>query len=539
MTNKYSGNSWMRGFGLIGLGLLLSALAGCAGQGPAQRGDRMPLLMPDDFAEMNMVSWRVEQGREDPKNPLLEPAMPWDAGGVMAHGTVMHDPIDGLWKAWQVSTPVTKASYVKLDEHHSDERRLTYLESKDGVKWYRPKLSLVPWEGYEHTNIMLSHDSGGTCTYASVLVDPERKDWPYEMYLMRQPGHKNPSGTVGGLPAPNTKRAIYRYRSKDGKAWQVSEGPLYTVPSDIFFPYRLPDKSYVAYFKTLIDLNPNFSRIPPYDNNRTPPARRVVARKTSIDGTNWTKGELVMVPDWRDPSDTQFMEICLLPVKGGYVGFVTVYHSILQTIDLQLAGSRDGINWWTVDRRPALPNRPLGDYGGGMIWQMKDPIVKGNLVHIYYSGVEGIHGEIFDTRVEERLPARGETTAGIQTPSILFAGALCRATWTFDRLWAMVPSAGGVTTGAAVTHPQACAGKQLWTNINVRPRGSFEAELLDENGRVLPGFSRKDCVSITGDHHAVQLRWKGGDIAPRQAAKVKFYLTRAWLYGFDWRTGEE
>ena len=66
---------------------------------------RMPLLMPDDFDSLLLVSWRGELGVEDPHNPLLEPAVPWDSGGVFAHGTVLHDPIDGLWKAWQVSTP--------------------------------------------------------------------------------------------------------------------------------------------------------------------------------------------------------------------------------------------------------------------------------------------------------------------------------------------------------------------------------------------------------------------------------------------------
>jgi hypothetical protein len=68
-------------------------------------GERMPLLMPGDFESLQLVAWRVEPGVPDPHNPLLEPALRWDSGGIMAHGTVLRDPIDGLWKAWQVSTP--------------------------------------------------------------------------------------------------------------------------------------------------------------------------------------------------------------------------------------------------------------------------------------------------------------------------------------------------------------------------------------------------------------------------------------------------
>ena len=128
----------------------------------APAAERMPLLTPDNFESMQLVSWRVEQGKPDPQNPLLEPAMPWDSGGVMAHGTVLHDPIDGLWKAWQVSTPSETVPLVEthpelLEEpkpddpprvialtfDHVSQRRLTYLESKDGVNWYRPMLKMV------------------------------------------------------------------------------------------------------------------------------------------------------------------------------------------------------------------------------------------------------------------------------------------------------------------------------------------------------------------------------------------------------------
>jgi hypothetical protein len=41
---------------------------------------RMPLLMPDDFSEMNLVTWRVERGTPDPDNPLrIFPSTGWPA----------------------------------------------------------------------------------------------------------------------------------------------------------------------------------------------------------------------------------------------------------------------------------------------------------------------------------------------------------------------------------------------------------------------------------------------------------------------------
>ena len=70
-------------------------------------------------------------------------------------------------------------------------------------------------------------------------------------------------------------------------------------------------------------------------------SRRGSKDRSSSPGTD--PAALVLTPDWRDPADTQFMELCPLAVPGGYVATVTVFHNFTQTIDLQWAASRDGI----------------------------------------------------------------------------------------------------------------------------------------------------------------------------------------------------
>src|ERR1700675_4310580 len=85
---------------------LLAAAGPLARQVRADEKRALPFLMAEDFEDLDFCAWRIEQGQPDPHNPLVEPAMPWDAGGVLAHGTVLHDPIDGLWKAWQHSIPI-------------------------------------------------------------------------------------------------------------------------------------------------------------------------------------------------------------------------------------------------------------------------------------------------------------------------------------------------------------------------------------------------------------------------------------------------
>ncbi len=496
---------------------------------------RMPLLMPDDFESLKLVAWRVEEGVQDSNNPLLEPAMPWDSGGVMAHGTVLHDPIDGLWKAWQVSTPA-EVTFEGLEAKHEHFRRLTYLESKDGIKWYRPKLPFVKWPGHENTNIIFDLDSGGTAVYASVIIDPSNKDWPYEMFVLRTPVYGPEPDHVGHLPAPKEKRATYRYRSKDGKDWKLFDGPIYPSHGggvDVSYVYRQTDGSYLSYFKNYPKIKEG-SRIITYDNNPRG-GLRSIARRTSVDGIAWGNETTVLERDWRDPDFAQFLELTPVKVDGGYVGVVTYYNSAIQTMSLQMAASRDGINWWRPDRRPTLPNPPLGEYGSGMIWQMHHPIVEEGKMHVYYAGSEGLHGEILDTRFEPRIEVGGETVIGFQTPTLPFNTALGRATWQFDRLWALVSSVGGATLGEAVTRTQNPAGRQLAVNVRVRDGGSLRAELLDKNGLPIPGFTVAESQAITGDHRQAIFSWKGGNSAPPKASKIRFVLHRAFLYGYDWQ----
>ena len=502
----------------------------------ASESPRLPLLMPDDFESLQLAGWRVEVGTPDPRNPLLEPGMPWDSGGIMAHGTVLHDPIDGLWKAWQVSTP-GEARLDGLKTNHEHQRRLTYLESKDGVTWVRPELPFVSWPGHERTNILFDLDSGGTSVYASVLVDPSNREWPYEMFVMRGPlygGMKE--NKVGHLPGPTERLGTYRYFSKDGKAWVLKEGPIHPATGgggDVSYVYRdAVSGPYYSYFKVYPALREG-DRIITYDNNPRG-GLRSVARRSSPDGSHWGNETLVLARDWRDPDYAQFLEICPVKVDGGYVALVNYYEAAVQRMPLQIAASRDGIRWWRPDRRPALPNPPLGDYGGGMIWQMHHPIVEGGRMHVYYAGSEGIHGEILDTRFEPRIEVGNETVIGYQTPTLPFNTALCRATWTFDRLYALVPSAGGVTLGEAVTRSRSSLKGRLVVNTHVKEGGSLRAELLDQSGRVCPGFSLDDCVPVTGDQRRTAFAWKGGAAAPPAAAKVRFVLHRAFLYGYAW-----
>lgn len=424
---------------------------------------RMPLLMLDDFEELNNVWWRVEEAVQDDENPLLEGDMPWNAGGIGIHGTVLRDPIDGKYKAWIVTTPPQEE--LKGICSATRYRRLCYFESTDGVHWTWPKLPNSEYEEYEATNIIFN-DVGGT-QYASVDINPER-EWPYEMFVFRR---------MYGQGVPGYTK-MYNYRSRDGKIWEEMYGPIkgpFVGDLAFIYPARLlyPDSTngYVAYYR-LSEFDAE-AHIPKHDNTR-PGHGRMLYRAESVDGKEWINARKIIARDERDHRDVQYMELIPERVPGGYIGVISVYSGLSQTMNLRLAASRDGIIWWFPDRRSCLDNPPLGEYGGGMIWQSKNLVVEGNQLYVYYSGQEGLHSQIWDTRGKklEYLQVGLERVFNSMSCTIPFNSALCRASWRIDRLYAMASASGG-------------------------PAGD------------------------------------GEDIMPEHASKVKFYLKRAFLYGFD------
>jgi hypothetical protein len=245
---------------------------------------------------------------------------------------------------------------------------------------------------------------------------------------------------------------------------------------------------------------------------------------------------VLLTADERDHRDTQYQECVPLKVPGGYVAVVALYHLLTQTLNLRLAASRDG-RWWFPARRPCLDNAPLGDYGGGMIWQSQYLIVEGGKLHVYYGATEGPHRQIEDRRAPSKEVGYQEKVIDHGGHFLPFNAALCRASWRADRLYALASSAGGPTLGIAVSKAQPLGGKTLSVNLVTRPakkasragldEGVLQVELLDGAGRPLPGFTRDDCPPLKGDH-----------ATPAEAQQARFYLKRAFLDGFEFHGGD-
>ena len=108
-------------------------------------------------------------------------------------------------------------------------------------------------------------------------------------------------------------------------------------------------------------------------------------------------------------------------------------------------------------------------------------------------------------------------------------GVVCMATLRLDGFVSMDAGEGALTTKALTM-----AGGRLVINADAS-LGSIAVEILDEEGRAIPGFSRAEADAFDGDSLRHTVSWSGsGDVSSLQGRPVvvQFHMDRTKLYSF-------
>jgi hypothetical protein len=71
-------------------------------------------------------------------------------------------------------------------------------------------------------------------------------------------------------------------------------------------------------------------------------------------------------------------------------------------------------------------------------------------------------------------------------------------------------------------------------NAECGPDGYLDAEVLNQDDEVIPGFGRKDFDHFTGNSTKLQLSWQGQTKIPLQPfRRLVFYMRNAKLYSLN------
>lgn len=449
-------------------------------------------LFVDDFLiEESSLYRAIHKAAYHPANPVLAPEMPWEiedpysattktppspAAMVYSDG-VFFDPGERLFKMW----------YMAGYQQHT-----ALAVSNDGIAWTRRNFSVIPG-----TNIVRRHHRDSS----TVWLDLRDRD-PSARYKM-------------AWTAMEGDGKLRLSTSPDGIRWtdRGSAGPSGDRSTVFYNPFR--DR----WCFSLRDDDRVLKRIRRYHES------------AGFTSATWNAGEPVL---WVAAESLDSVQPGSNVLPELYNLDAVAYESVMVGLfglfrgegsdrekpnELCVGFSRDGFHWSRPTHEPFIPvSNRQGDWNWANVQSAGGVcLVAGDRLHFYVSGREGVPGT--------SMPGRCST--GL-------------ATIRRDGFVSMTDAWPAASTrplmrhqSTLITRPMRFTGAHAFVNADVA--GSLRVELLDREGKTIPGFEAGRAVPVTGNHTKHSLSWAGGTSIASLAnaiVRFKFVLDRAHLYAF-------
>ncbi len=445
-------------------------------RGPIEVGDRRQLLFDDFFTERR-------QGLDIVVNPprktgkiFLRADKPWERLMINAWHTILEDP-DPLDPSYRYR--LWYETYAKVGDLGS---ALAYARSKDAIHWEKPNLGLIEFNGSRDTNLVFRGALGHGQHGGTVFIDPTAPAEERYKYIY-----------LGG-------EAVCGAVSPDGLRWRpVAEDSDVLVKwgsdtqSTCFWD---PDRhAYVAFLRSW--------------------SPRMVSRTESKNFRSFPNPVPVLAPDELDPPDTDLYNNAAVkyPYAGNaYFIFTSLYHHPSDKLWVELAVSRDSVEWARPWRQPFIPNGAEGEWDSGVIYRGVGLLRKGDELWLSYYGRVATHDTYGDKEYQGGY------------------------SYAVSRLDGFASMDAGPRLGELVTLPLVFSGRHLLLNLQTFEGGSTRVELQDADGKPLPGFSASDSAILRGDRVSLPVTWKGKSDLSELSGKpvrLRILLRRAKLYAFE------
>ena len=450
--------------------------------------DKGRQLFVDDFlVESTTLKRTYHQAEYIRENPVVRPDKPWETQTTgrnaqlwgPGRGTspysdgAWYDPKDQLFKIWY------RIGYTLCTAHAT---------SRDGIHWEKPSFDVVPG-----TNIVQNIGRGSS----TVWLDQEEKDPARRFKMMSSTSHMQPQRL---------------YFSPDGIHW--SKEVARSVPcgdrTTMFWnPFR---KVWVFSIRVADNDDPQLGRR----------ARRYREHADIVAGVQWKADEPVwwVGADRLDPmredlkAEAQLYNLDAVAYESIMLGLFSIWRGQpkdrAKPNEIVVGYSRDGFHWTRPVRTAFIPvSERYGDWNhvnvqsaGGCCLVVRDRL------YFYVQGLAGVAGTI--------------------RPGVANTGL---ATLRRDGFASMD---AGDAEGTLTTRTVRFKGKHLFVNVNSKD-GELLAEVVDDRGKVIAPFSKRDCIPVKADKALQAVRWKKSDDLSKLAGKrvkFRFYLKKARLYAF-------
>lgn len=311
-------------------------------------------------------------------------------------------------------------------------------------------------------------------------------------------------------------RRMVAYTSPDGRAWSAPHAIVKSLPGPTH-PWWVPGEpgweggdnfpsliwapeleKYVAFFRTNVY------------NGEGQRRERALGRADSADFERWGEHSVALLSrvPWHAALGYErhdFYQMQIWRCAGVYLGAVSVFYWDQDRVHLELAWSPDTLHWERIcPGQDLIPHGALGQFDGGCRYAAMRPIEVDDQVRVYYGGSYGRHN----------ADKTGDS-------------ALCLATFRRDRFAGY--HAAGSAAGVLLTRPFELGKGHLTLNVDAS-RGEVRAELCDEAGAPLPGFSHDDAAPINADGLEIPVTWTAERQSDRDAVDPSAHLVRLRLY---------
>ena len=420
---------------------------------------------------------------------------PWEDFRLTSYFTVVQD--GGICRMYYSCFSKDQWHTPKSWEKHA---YLCYAESKDGIRWTKPELGLVEFEGSKKNNIILRSVVDGT-VFIDPTAPPERR---YKLLHTIGP-HK------GGL------RVSYS-----------ADGLRFTTPKPVS-PW-CPDSQQVAFWDARLGKYTAFLR-------KNTKRGRSVGRVEMADVEAPWPGELATVfeADRRDPHNLDFYNNACVKypwADDAYFMFLSAYHHFPPEmgndglLDVSAAASRDGIRWVRPDRRPYVALGQSSEWDSQLQMMGVGLVRQADKIYQYYNAVDLSHGGTRRMSDQDRAKWRRWSQMG-------------RLVHRLDGFFSADADYEG---GWLVTPPVVFAGSRLVLNVNTSSAGLVRVGLTTPDGKVIPGFAPGDCDRIMTNNVAHVVKWRGKPNVSTLVGKpirLRFEMRSAKLYAFQFQTADK
>ena len=444
---------------------------------------------PDSWEAPYGVRIAVHRPRID-RRPVIRADSPWE-GILLNYATLFED--EGRYRLYYTCTARGKGGVEK-----GWVSNLAYAESADGVEWVKPKIGTVSFDGSTDNNLVYK---GHTST---VFKDPSAP--PDERYKLVELAGENGMSLLLGAVSP------------DGLRWKALEKPILSdYASDTQTVMRFdPEKArYVGYFRGISyrDAGKWYGRWH---------GRRVIAYAETDRFESWPVPEQLVGPDVHDGPDTDIYTNAYSPWPDAdaHLMFPAFFHHGLDTLDVHIMTSRDGLHWERPLREPIVPVGEPGSGREGMNYA-------GN-------GIVSVKPGEWSIPIASSAVGHSETSFIEDRPARTDLGSVFLATWRQDGFTSLEAESEGKCTTAPLT----LAGSRLEVNAWTRLGGEIRVELVDAVGKpissqVVAGRRFEDCDPITGDVLNGTVSWNGDSDLSEWTGKpvrLRFHMRRARLH---------